>query len=495
MKPDYSDLYKFVVSLAIVLLSLAVLAPLFVLRESFNIQISATELAQLSPAARQLVEYRQEAALLLTRSVVWISGGTALLGFALLFIGFNEWRKRQEKADLQHDYEVEKLRREVVGSMTAAEIAQKALQELGLDSAQLDQPDTQGSTHPSYVLAKYLRIKELFADRLLGLLGSDSGYLVRRDEIIGDSKYSFIMQGRDSQTPDAIIEVRYSVSSASQAWMQGEIGRVALALQDYRRLNRKRDVYAIVIFALPKNILPGDRQDQYSDKFGVDLLDPMVLVRFVAVEELEGFDAAKVTALLPKLVRGKIAQNKDRILRQTTSRRRIRTSFAVPLSQAAKIMVVIFIFGLWIGGLYTVARLMGPQWMSSQRNVIIVVAIGIVVFILVATTLLRKLAPFLGVLTFSDARTGFPVQTVLLRGWSSTVRLGRRRLREEGATLRRLVIESGISLIVVRARRHSSQNREATITVYDETGSAMYEGTIEQNERLYVSPDLIIGYE
>jgi hypothetical protein len=134
-KLEYSDLYKFLVSLGIVLISLSLVVPWLFLRESFDALLKASDISELTPRAQALLIYRQQAALWFIRNVRWISLLLAIGGFLPLVMGIVFWVRKQRLLDQREEIEtrkanleVEKLRRDME-PLNPPEIAKKAIDE------------------------------------------------------------------------------------------------------------------------------------------------------------------------------------------------------------------------------------------------------------------------------------------------------------------------------------------------------------------------------
>jgi hypothetical protein len=93
-KPEYSDLYKFIVSLGLILIAFAILLPWLFLRESFDSLVSASDIANLTPTAQTLITHRQNVALWIVQNIVWISAIPAILGFVSLVGGLFLWQRK-----------------------------------------------------------------------------------------------------------------------------------------------------------------------------------------------------------------------------------------------------------------------------------------------------------------------------------------------------------------------------------------------------------------
>lgn len=122
-KPEYSDLYKFIASIGIILLASSVLVPWLFLRESFDIYILASDIDNLTPIAQKLVFYRQSTVLWLFERITSISLGLGLGGTVFLIFGvYFWWNKKQKLQDKKDDLEVRKLEKDI-GDQSPQEIA------------------------------------------------------------------------------------------------------------------------------------------------------------------------------------------------------------------------------------------------------------------------------------------------------------------------------------------------------------------------------------
>ena len=91
MKFEFSDLYKFFVSLGIVSITLGVITPLLFLREPFDLFIPESELSELTPTAQIAIARRQNISLAVIRVMPWLSGAGILAGTSLTSYGLWRW--------------------------------------------------------------------------------------------------------------------------------------------------------------------------------------------------------------------------------------------------------------------------------------------------------------------------------------------------------------------------------------------------------------------
>src|SRR3546814_10851802 len=101
MKFEFGDLYKFVVSLGVVLISLSVLAPWLFLREAFDLFKTEIELKTVTEVARAAIASRQEATAFILRFIPWFSAVGSVCGSVLIVVGLKKWRSEEHTSELQ----------------------------------------------------------------------------------------------------------------------------------------------------------------------------------------------------------------------------------------------------------------------------------------------------------------------------------------------------------------------------------------------------------
>ncbi len=115
-KLEYSDIYKFVTSLGVVLITFAFLLPRLILREPFDTHIPTSEIEGLTEIAQRLIEYRQFTGLWLIRNIIPISLSIALFGVIVFCIGLRLWYKKQKILGDGYPQDVRTLEQETQNS-------------------------------------------------------------------------------------------------------------------------------------------------------------------------------------------------------------------------------------------------------------------------------------------------------------------------------------------------------------------------------------------
>lgn len=107
-KPDYSDLYKFVTSIGLMLILLSILVPWVLFADPFNMISDSS-----NPASQELVKIRQQFIFWMVKNLKPLSFSTAAIGFSTFGFGLNKWVSRQKVRDNQERLAVEKLSLEI----------------------------------------------------------------------------------------------------------------------------------------------------------------------------------------------------------------------------------------------------------------------------------------------------------------------------------------------------------------------------------------------
>lgn len=72
-KIEYGDLYKFLVSVGVILIGFAVLIPYFYLKEDFGLCVPQSDMARFEPEVRQIIRTKQQLLLRVQNYVPYLS--------------------------------------------------------------------------------------------------------------------------------------------------------------------------------------------------------------------------------------------------------------------------------------------------------------------------------------------------------------------------------------------------------------------------------------
>jgi hypothetical protein len=282
-KLEYSDLYKFLVSLGVVLISLSLFVPWLFLRESFDALLKASDISDLTPGAQALLGYRQQTALWFMRNVWWISLLLAIGGALPLVMGIVLWVRKQRLLDQREEIEtwkasleVEKLRREME-PLNPPEIAKKAIEEAreGVEAEEALEPSVISSIESR--IQGYLRVEEIFFSKLMACYG-DKRVLTQQRR--GQAIYDAVLISDSPTLADVVFEVK-RLALRSRVNRVGEIAkRLAYLIQDYAVLTMRSTttIVGIVLFVVPETDRASARMDEFlwaikdqADSYGVTI--------------------------------------------------------------------------------------------------------------------------------------------------------------------------------------------------------------------------------
>lgn len=208
-KLEYDNLYKFLVSLGIVL----IVFPVAVLVYLFGVEpilISQLEYDELSAFSLQMLENRNRLTSFFISTFPWIAGVLILAGVALLVCGIIKWVELQKKLDKKLDAETTMQTLSLM-QMTKQEVAAKIEEEAKIE----EQEETDNSDLPSgnssantqlNRIKKYIEIEDLCFNYFERKYSNK--YSFKRNIRMGRYEYDFIGVSKNDNT-DMIVEVKY----------------------------------------------------------------------------------------------------------------------------------------------------------------------------------------------------------------------------------------------------------------------------------------------
>jgi hypothetical protein len=300
-KLEYSDLYKFLVSLGVVLISLSLVAPWLFLRESFDTLIKASDISDLTPTAQALLTYRQHAALWFIRNIWWISLLLAIGGLLPLAAGIVLWVRKQRLLDRREEIEarkvsleVEKLRREVE-PLTPIEIAMKGIGEVEEEIKAEEALESSVISSIESRVQEYLRVEEIFLNKLITCYGEERVLIQQRIE---EAIYDAILMSDNPGVMDVVFEVKRLTRHFSLDRLQATIDQVSHLIQGYAILMGRMttSVVGIVLFVVPEGDLASTRVDEclWTIKDQADLYGVRIHPIFIKEEDLVGIKCSEL---------------------------------------------------------------------------------------------------------------------------------------------------------------------------------------------------------
>lgn len=202
-KPDYSDLYKFVTSIGLMLIFLSILVPWVLFADPFNMISDSS-----NPASQELVKIRQEFVFWMVKNLKVLSFGTAVIGFSTFVFGLNKWGSRQKVRDSQERLAVEKLTQEI-RKMTPTEKVARVFEDVvnfGF-ATQIDM-DIKISDLLTESNLKSVESFQRLEDRVINAIARCYGWENMKTDLKIGSHYADLVLDIDSKER-AVIEISY----------------------------------------------------------------------------------------------------------------------------------------------------------------------------------------------------------------------------------------------------------------------------------------------
>lgn len=232
MKFEFGDLYKFVVSLGVVLISLAVLAPWLFLKEPFDLFRSEAELKTVTQVARDAIHNRQEAVAFVLRFIPWFSGMAFACGVAFIYIGLKRWLANQVLLDEQTRIEVE-LKKTALRDATKDEIEasneRKADEQEAIPRATPPNRKINGAIYANIEAKVTRRLQEIYHNK----------FDVEANKMIGGVELDVLLRGKAMLTKDYIIEVKYIRRGFNYGWLKESFLKIIYARTIYSQLTNR----------------------------------------------------------------------------------------------------------------------------------------------------------------------------------------------------------------------------------------------------------------
>ncbi len=482
-QPEYSSYYKFLVSIGLILIGAAILFPWLVLRESFDLLLKTSDISQLTPIARDIIALRQQAAFQLVKFVYWGSAITFMAGISLFLYGLIVWRRQQiEIFDLQEVYKTQKMGQEV-RQATNAEIAEKALSELGLVNPNIrpatptdNQPrndNTPTLSYPSFLLAQYLQKKSMLVYTIKEVISEiqhqqAARFAIQESITIESHEYDLIIETRGYLKPKHyIIETRYLEHQISNEALREIIGHVimnSLAYRENHSVPTPIPIITFIFFIVPDNRLADFATQQIE--LESELGDVQCYLRVISTRTLTSSDKkSEIRKLLSPEIEDILKQTKKRQEEQEQKNREKKETLSSRLPQLGK-------FLLWVAASIFVASLLwyiSPVIWEHVHNHPVLSLFFFIGLLLLIITIYKSTKPIKGQLVFYDDNYRYfnnEIHTMNLRSWGLPISIKLPILRSVGIKRLRVNFHSRYSEIYLHIRREDGYD----LALYLESG-------------------------
>ena len=249
-KPEYSDLYKFLASLGVIIISISLLLPWLFLTQSFNSLISNGEIIKYTQTAQTLINLQQTTALWFIKNLLIICTILFLLGCSLLVYSLHLWKPVQDEIDRERKLSNQKLSNQLK-TATKEEQFNKFVQEVSENNEEHEETIKDFSTQ----ISKYISVEEKVLNKLAISFGENN---VLRNKLIGKKQVDAII--RISPSIRAVIEIKYLTKENNLEKIANAItSQLYSFTKEYKEIRNSINIFGVGII-ITSNIIRSDGQ-------------------------------------------------------------------------------------------------------------------------------------------------------------------------------------------------------------------------------------------
>ncbi|HCE3705934.1 TPA: hypothetical protein NG682_004729 [Vibrio parahaemolyticus] len=240
MKFEFGDLYKFIVSLGVVLITISIMVPWFFLKEPFDLFRPVNEINALSEVAKSVIEERQNTISLIVQLIPWFSLIGSIIGSILIYFGLKNWYSNQVHIDEQTRLDVE-IKKQSLRDATKDEIEEKETAEY--QELQVAENSSVDTYRVNSFRGQYSEVEELVYSKFLNTY--QSKYEVSHNKMIAGVELDILLKGKHMLTKDYIVEVKYIRKGFNFGWLR----------EAYLKNIYAKSVYSQMTNRLPNTLL------------------------------------------------------------------------------------------------------------------------------------------------------------------------------------------------------------------------------------------------
>lgn len=244
-KIEYGDLYKFLVSVGVILIGFAVLIPYFYLKEDFGLCVPQSDMARFEPEVRQIIRTKQQLLLRVQNYVPYLVARHVRDRAPVGRCGTVQMDRRQRQADAKFDLEVKRLDLQI-RALSPEETKEKIAREVDEITRQepsgAKKPDkpsgpVQAGERARYI-SEYYDVERAVIESFEKRLSDRKEYEIKPQTEIGDRLHlDMLLLSRDNGLrSDKIIEIKYFRNGLNGKYVFDIVRQMNTCLCRYRAL-------------------------------------------------------------------------------------------------------------------------------------------------------------------------------------------------------------------------------------------------------------------
>lgn len=294
-KLEFSDLYKFITSIGLIIIGSAFLLPWLFMKNELGIELSTEDYNNLITEAKTLADQRISLNLAIVRLIPWISVFLFLIGLGMTVLGLIKWKKKQAIVDQSEDLRLAELRYKVE-SMSPKEAKEKAKEEVDeeikIDSKSKVETDAQKSK----AVEKLIDMENLFLRKIENF--NSFNYEVKQNaKITKEHSVDILLQALNKKTCDDImIDIKFIQNQLNITFVKESYTRFRAAHSNYTYMT-KRNTKMKFIVVYKNDIADEDQINRFKSACQVlekEINLPSFRLYLMSETEALNFDIKKI---------------------------------------------------------------------------------------------------------------------------------------------------------------------------------------------------------
>lgn len=239
-KIEFSDLYKFIASIGIVLIAIAFAYPIFLSQTDYLRVINETDVTSFNLDFHQIIHQQNILILFLLKYWFVVTGVILAIGMFLFTIGVYHWNKRQSVLDRLQNIDLA-IKEDSFKRANKEEIKNK-------NNEDADEVISDESERENFI-NKYIEVEELvYKEFTKQEIIAKYGIKASRNIKIGNFVYDLLIvqRARTNLRKHIICEIKYFEKSASEQALKSGATNFLLSIQNYLDIVEKRRNIQIV---------------------------------------------------------------------------------------------------------------------------------------------------------------------------------------------------------------------------------------------------------
>lgn len=280
-KIEFSDLNKFLTSIGLIFIGIAILLPWYVNQNSTLITLEEDKIGNYTSDSQTIITNQQQYLLFISQNILCIVIVLLVIGFGLLTWGIVRWRDRQSVRDEKENAELDALKKRAMSSKEKEAIIEG---EIESDTPIENKTET---------IQKYLNIENLIYFKISEHYRVN--YINSQNIKIGTYNYDILMKSRNIEVRgDIILEIKYISNQLNYGQFMYHINTFLSSISHYEttQMSQKR-VTPIIIFVLEgEKIATANSYKEKLRSYGKELRNNL-RINFIDEKEISSMDAPR----------------------------------------------------------------------------------------------------------------------------------------------------------------------------------------------------------